>query len=116
MRRGASLDELWKVARGEVKYGDFISKQKGGREQKPAKRTSKQSTKVPEELVPPLGSQNKACGVAAKACFLLMQLGRGTFVKKQNKRSNEGKNGTGFPFSSTGVASEWDSAAVDYDL
>jgi hypothetical protein len=48
LRKGNSLDELWKVARGEIKYGDFISKQKGGqKKRKPAKL----AVKVPEELV-----------------------------------------------------------------
>jgi len=53
LKKGTSLDELWKVARGKVKYGDFISKQKGGQKKKPAEHSAKQSMKVPEELVPP---------------------------------------------------------------
>ena len=41
-----SLDELWRVARGEVKYADFLSNRSGA---KPAKDVPR----VPEELVRP---------------------------------------------------------------
>ena len=53
LRRGTSMDELWKVARGEVKYADFASKSQ--KQQKPSKQStskpSKQQTAVPDELV-----------------------------------------------------------------
>ena len=43
LRKGKSLDELWKVARGEIKYADFMA-QRGG---KPGPK----AVTVPEELV-----------------------------------------------------------------
>ena len=30
LRKGISLDELWRVARGEVQYRDFASSQQNG--------------------------------------------------------------------------------------
>lgn len=54
LRQGLSLEELWKVARGEVKYADFMSKGKGKQQGKkqPKKQPSKrEGPRVPDELV-----------------------------------------------------------------
>lgn len=49
LRSGTSLDELWKVARGEIKYKDFSA----GRKPKPSKRqeSKKDVPRVPDDLV-----------------------------------------------------------------
>ena len=43
-----TLDELWKVARGEVKYADWIRQRSGGGSQAAA---AAPSVSVPQELV-----------------------------------------------------------------
>ena len=47
LRKGVSLDELWKVARGEIKYADFAHKA----HENGAARPTTQTTHVPDELV-----------------------------------------------------------------
>ena len=50
LRTGVSLDELWKVARGEVKYADFLQGRQGQRA--PSRSPSlRAAPRVPEELV-----------------------------------------------------------------
>lgn len=46
LRSGTTLDELWKVARGEIKYADFLQGNRGEGSTK-----QKQAPRVPEELV-----------------------------------------------------------------
>ena len=49
LRKGISLDELWRVARGEVKYGDFASTQQDG-----SAAVAPPPPSVPDELARPL--------------------------------------------------------------
>ena len=45
LRRGTSLHELWKVARGEIKYKDWVSSQNGNG------KAAAVTLPVPENLV-----------------------------------------------------------------
>lgn len=47
---GTSIDDLWKVGRGEIKYADFLTKIQGQPKRKQPKKSTPQ---VPEELVKP---------------------------------------------------------------
>lgn len=59
LRSGVTLDELWKVGRGEVKYADFMSGRQGQGKRRETKeppqvsekRATKEPPRVPEELV-----------------------------------------------------------------
>lgn len=57
LRRGKSLDELWQVARGEVRYADFDRQRKCSPPQQ-----AEQPVQVPEELV------SLACRHSPPAC------------------------------------------------
>ena len=50
LRDHVALDELWKVARGEVKYADF-KRLHGQQQQAQAPAAPKKDVQVPEELV-----------------------------------------------------------------
>lgn len=49
LRKGISLDELWKVAHGEIKYADFVGGQRASKQGPQA-----QSAHVPDDLVGPM--------------------------------------------------------------
>ena len=52
LRTGVSLDELWKVARGEVKYADFLQGRQGQRAPSRSPSLRREAAPcVPEELV-----------------------------------------------------------------
>lgn len=48
MKKGTSMDELWRVAKGEVKYQDFLEKSQGKKQ--PRKQPDKPSIEVPDDL------------------------------------------------------------------
>ena len=47
LRKGKSLDELWAVANGDIKYADFLHQGQGGN----GKSNGKTAPPVPEDLV-----------------------------------------------------------------
>lgn len=49
LRAGASLDELWKVGKGDIKYADFMQQQSRG--SKGPRKPEKDAPQAPEELV-----------------------------------------------------------------
>ena len=49
LKKGTSLDELWKVANGQIKYSDFLSNLPEG--QADNKTSNEQPQKIPDELV-----------------------------------------------------------------
>ena len=53
LRKGKSLEELWAVANGHVKYHDFLNQAQGGNGNGNGKSNGKTVPCVPEELVGP---------------------------------------------------------------
>lgn len=49
LKKAISLDELWKVAKGEIKYQDFLEKSQGKKQQNA--QPDKPSVEVPDDLV-----------------------------------------------------------------
>ena len=48
LRSGSSLEDLWKVARGDIPYADFLQTQSKDSQKAPP---SKKSLQVPDDLV-----------------------------------------------------------------
>ena len=48
LKRGTSLDELWKVARGEIQYRDFLEESQGKKQSK--MQPNRSSVEVPDDL------------------------------------------------------------------
>ncbi len=53
LRQGITLDELWRVARGEVKYADFAASRQGGAQQGGNGAAIAAPPSIPDELARP---------------------------------------------------------------
>ena len=53
LRKGTALDELWQVARGSIKYADFVGRHQAGSNGKSSngKPSNGKTLTVPEDLV-----------------------------------------------------------------
>ena len=73
LRKGKSLDELWAVANGHVKYNDFLNQAQGGNGNGKSKSNGKTVPRVPEELVGPPTCSAAPCACVNIAASLLVQ-------------------------------------------
>ena len=48
------MEELWKVARGEIKYAFFLETSEGKKKRPPKEQPKQPSVEVPDDLVKPL--------------------------------------------------------------
>ena len=72
LRKGKSLDELWAVANGNIKYSDFLGQQQGGNGQS----NGKTMPPIPDDLVSRLAgfaNHQQALFEMLHRCTLLQQ-------------------------------------------
>ena len=87
MKKGTSLDELWKVARGEVKYKDFLERSQGKKQKTQPNRSS---VEVPDDLAsPPSVSSTCRCSDQLLCCHMedLLHMQKGKFLQALNAKS-----------------------------